>query len=241
VEAFNNRSFLNLSAMRFNYKSYLLTALVVLLAGYGYIISCTQKDTLLPAVQPAAPPSGTAKLDFITDPKVSFDKAHSNVGWETAYLGGLSLLTGRFDTLGFTSFHFDEATPANTSFEAWVWVNKVNTSEPGRDKGCLQTTFGVNTGMTTEAANVALVKSKSVAFATGDDGYTVKFDFTFHGVTKELTGRFFYDGKLAAATRNTYGFSLYFQILAKTDFGIVSTNIADLVTIKCNAIFRQNL
>jgi hypothetical protein len=31
---------------------------------------------------------------------------------------------------------------------------QVNTSEPGRDKGCLQTTFNVNTGMTTEAANV---------------------------------------------------------------------------------------
>jgi polyisoprenoid-binding protein YceI len=220
-------------------KTYLFAIIILLVADVGYIVSCTQKDTLLPAPAPVAR-SGNAKLDFITDPKVSFDKAHSNVGWETAYLGGLSLLTGRFDTLGFNSFHFDEAVPANTSFEGWVWVNRVNTSEPGRDKGCLQTTFGVNTGMTTEAANVAIVKSKKVEFSS-DDGYNVTFDFTFHGVTKELTGKFFYDGKIAAATRNTYGFSLYFQILAKTDFGIVSNNIADLVTIKCNAIFRQTL
>lgn len=225
--------------MKSQFRTYLYAILLMLLATVGYIVSCTQKDTLVVVPEPVVQ-SGNAKLDFITDPKVSFDKAHSNVGWETAYLGGLSLLTGRFDTLGFTSFHFDEAVPANTSFEAWVWVNRVNTSEPGRDKGCLQTTFGVNTGMTTEAANVAIVKSKSVVF-NGDKGYTVKFDFTFHGVTKELTGNFLYDGKLVAATRNTYGFSLYFQFLAKTDFGIVSTNIADLVTIKCNAIFRQTL
>jgi polyisoprenoid-binding protein YceI len=225
--------------MRFKYKTYLLTILVVLLAGYGYIISCTQKDTLLPPSEPKVV-TGTQKVDFITDPKVTFDKAHSNVGWETAYLGGLSLLTGRFDTLGFTSFHFDEANPANTSFEAWVWVNRVNTSEPGRDKGCLQTTFGVNTTMTAESANVAIVKSKSVDFSS-DNGYTVKFDFTFHGVTKELVGKFYYDGKLSTATRNTFGFSFNFQILAKTDFGIVSNNIADLISIKCNAIFRQAL
>jgi polyisoprenoid-binding protein YceI len=220
-------------------KTYLFAIMILLVADVGYIVSCTQKDTLLPAPAPVAQ-SGNAKLDFITDPKVSFDKAHSNVGWETAYLGGLSLLTGRFDTLGFKSFHFDEAVPANTNFEGWVWVNRVNTSEPGRDKGCLQTTFGVNTGMTTEAANVAIVKSKKVEFSN-DDGYNVTFDFTFHGVTKELTGKFFYDGKIAAATRNTYGFSLYFQFLAKTDFGIVSNNIANLVTIKCNAVFRQTL
>jgi polyisoprenoid-binding protein YceI len=225
--------------MRSQYKTYLFAILIILLAGYGYIISCTQKDTLLPPVEQKVP-TGTQKLDYITDPKVTFDKAHSNVGWETAYLGGLSLLTGRFDTLGFTSFHFDEANPANTSFEAWVWVNRVNTSEPGRDKGCLQTTYGVTTSMTTETANVAIVKSKSVDFSS-DNGYNVKFDFTFHGVTKELTGKLYYDGKLVTTTRNTYGFSFNFQILAKTDFGIVSTNIADLVSIKCNAIFRQAL
>jgi hypothetical protein len=34
------------------------------------------------------------------------------------------------------------------------------------------------------------------------------------------------------------GFGLEFQILAKTDFLIVSNNIGDKVEVKCNAIIR---
>jgi polyisoprenoid-binding protein YceI len=228
--------------MRLKTNGYLLL-LIIFLSGYAYI-SCTHDDALVSTNGPKIE-RGTHKLNFITDPKVSFDKQHSNVGWETAYLGGLSWLTGRFDTLGMTSFNFDESNAAGINFEAWVWVNRVNTSEPARDKGCLQTTFGVNTSMTTETANIAIIKSKSVELSTTDNGYIVKFDFTFHGVTKELTGKLLYDGMITtgsgATAKNVYGFSFNFQFLAKTDFGIVSTNIADLVTIKCNAIFRQTV
>jgi polyisoprenoid-binding protein YceI len=218
-----------------------LFLLIIFFSGYAYI-SCTHSDALISTNGPKIV-RGTQKLNFITDPKVSFDKAHSNVGWETAYMGGLSLLTGRFDTLGMTSFNFDESNAAGISFEAWVWVNRVNTSEPNRDKGCLQTTYGVNTTMTTETANVAIIKSKSVELSTTDNGYIVKFDLTFHGVTKELTGKLLYDGMIVtgsgATAKNVYGFSFNFQFLAKTDFGIVSNNIADLVGVKCNTIFRQ--
>ncbi len=229
--------------MRLKNKSYLFI-LIALLGGFSYLISCTHGDSITASSGPKIV-RGTQKLNFITDPKVSFDKSHSNAGWETAYIGGLSLLTGRFDTMGFTSFNFDESNLAGISFEAWVWVNRVNTSEPGRDKGCLQSTYGVNTSMTTEVANVAIVKSKSVEFSTTDKGYIVKFDFTFHGVTKELTGKLSFDGMQVtgsgATAKNVYGFSLNFQFLAKTDYAIVSNNIADLVTVKCNAIFRQTL
>jgi polyisoprenoid-binding protein YceI len=163
--------------------------------------------------------------------------------WETAYMGGLSLLTGRFDTLGFTSFNFDEADVTKTNFEAWVWINRVNTSEPGRDKGCLQGTFGVNTSMTSQTENVAILKTKSVELSTTDKGYVVKCDLTFHGVTKEVTGKLTYDGMLTSGTGATqkfnYGFDFQFQFLAKSDFAIVSNNIADRVVVKCNAIFRQ--
>ena len=75
--------------MKSQFRTYLYAILLMLLATVGYIVSCTQKDTLLVVPEPVVQ-SGNAKLDFITDPKVSFDKAHSNVGWETAYLGGLS-------------------------------------------------------------------------------------------------------------------------------------------------------
>ena len=204
--------------------------------------SCRHDNELLISNGPKIE-RGTQKLNFPSDPKVSFDKTHGNIGWETPYLGGLSNLTGRFNTFGMTTFNFDEADPAGTNFEAWVWINSVNTSEPGRDQGCLQTTFGTTTSMTTEAANVATIKSKSIELSTADKGYIVKFDFTFHGFTKELTGKLMYTGKTTtgsgATLKNVYGFEFNFQFLAKTDFGITSNNIADNVNVKCNVIFRQ--
>jgi hypothetical protein len=42
-----------------------------------------------------------------------------------------------------------------------------------------------------------------------------------------------------ATAKNVYGFSFDFQFLAKTDYLITSNNIADKITVKCNAIFRQ--
>jgi polyisoprenoid-binding protein YceI len=215
---------------------------IILTSGFFYITSCKHDDMLLESNGPQVN-RGTDKVS-LTDSKVTFDKTHSNVGWETAYLGGLSLLTGRFDTLGFTSFNFDESNPSAISFEGWVWVNRVNTSEPGRDKGCLQGTFGVNTSMTTQVENVARIKTKSVEFSTSDKGYIVKADLIFHGVTKEITGKLMYDGQMQTGSgpglRNNYGFSFDFQFLAKTDFGIVSNNVADKIDVKCNAIFRQS-
>ena len=226
--------------MRKSFKTpYLIIALF--LTSMGYIVSCTHDDEIISAAAPKIV-RGTQVLS-LTDSKVSFDKSHSNVGWETAYMGGLSTLTGRFDTLGFTSFNFDEADPTKINFEGWVWVNRVNTSEPGRDKGCLQTTYGVTTGMTTETANLATIKSTKVELNPTDKGYIGTFNFTFHGVTKQLTGKLVYDGKLVSGTgataKNIYGFSFDFQFLAKTDFLISSASIGDNVTIKCNAIFRQ--
>ena len=213
----------------------------ILGVGMVNLLSCQHENELLTTNGPKIE-RGTQTLS-LTNTKVSFDKTHSNVMWETAYLGGLSLLTGRFDTLGFTSFNFDEANPANTNFEAWVWINRVNTSEPGRDKGCLQGTFGVNTSMTSQPENIAKIKTTSVELSPNDKGYIVKADLTFHGLTKPVTGKLDYDGMVISGTgasaKNNYGFSFEFQFLAKSDFGITSTSIADKVDVKCNAIFRQ--
>lgn len=213
---------------------------VIMFSGIIYMASCRHDNELLISNGPKIK-RGTQKVSLI-DPKVSYDKTHGNVEWGTPYLGGLSTLTGRFNSFGMTTFNFDEANAAGINFEAWVWINSVNTSEPGRDGGCLQTTFGTTTAMTTETANVAILKSKSVELSTTDKGYIVKCDLTFHGVTKEITGKLLYDGQTAtgagATLKYVYGFSFDFQILAQTDFLIVSNNIADKVDIKCNAIFR---
>lgn len=217
--------------------------LAVMISGYAYMASCTHDNDLITGTGPSIV-RGTEKVTM-TDPKVSFDKSHSNVGWGTAYLGSTAILTGRFNTFGFTSFNFDEPNISGISFEAWVQINSVNTGEPGRDGGCLQTTFGTTTGMTTETANVAILKSKSVELSKTDKGYIVKCDFTFHGVTKEVTGKLQFMGKgvsgSGATAKNVYGFSFEFQFLAKTDYAISSSSIADNVTVTCNAIFRQTL
>lgn len=217
--------------------------LAIMIGGYGYMASCTHDDDILVG-SGANIERGTQKVG-LSNPKVTFDKSHSNVGWETAYIGSTALLTGRFNTFGFTSFEFDEPNAGGISFEAWVYVNSVNTSEPGRDQGCLQTTFGTTTAMTTETANLGIIKSKSVELSKTDKGYIVKCDFTFHGVTKEVTAKLMYLGTgttgSGATLKYVYGFSLDFQFLAKTDYLISSNNIADNVGVKCNAIFRESL
>lgn len=214
--------------------------LIMVLGVLNLLSSCRHPDELLVSNGPDIT-RGTQKVS-LTDPKVSFDKTHGNVEWASPYMGGLAFLTGRFNSFGMTSFSFDESNPAGISFEAWVWINSVNTSEPGRDAGCLQTTFGTTTVMTTETANLAIIKSKSVTLSTTDKGYIVKFDFTFHGVTKELTGKLNYAGATTTGSGATlkyiYGFSFDFQFLAKTDYLIVSNSIADKVDVKTNAIFR---
>ena len=205
---------------------------------YGYIAGCAHDDEILASQGPDIT-RGTQKLS-LTDPKVSFDKAHGNVQWATLYLGATSLLTGRFDNFGFNKFEFDESNAAGISFEAWVWLNTVNTSEPGRDDGCLLTTFGTNGTNTTQPENLAVIKSKTVELSTTDKGYIIKADLTFHGVTKEVSCKMRYDGKTMSGTQEVFGFGLEFPFLAKTDFLIVSTNVGDNVDVKCNAVFRKN-
>jgi polyisoprenoid-binding protein YceI len=229
--------------MKPSFKSPYLV-ITLLIVSMGYIVSCYHDDEILL--------SNAANIQRGTDViKVadgwSYDKAHSNVMWETAYIGSGALLTGRFNQFGMTTFEFDEANPAKTKFEGWVYLNAVNTGEPGRDGNCLLSTFGTAAGKTTESENVARIVSRSVSLNTTDKGYIVKCDLTFHGVTKEVTAKLNYAGKTdfpagvaGAAALSLAGFSLELQIFAKTDFGIVSNNIGDKVTIKCNAEFKKS-
>lgn len=217
-----------------------LLSVALVIAMLGYIISCTHKDTV--------PPSGGSNGSDITrgtdhigfnDGKTSFDKAHSNVNWSTAYLGQVSILTGRFNTFGFNTFNFYEDKADSIYFEAYVYLNSVNTSEPARDGGCLLSTFGTAAGAGYVDSNLAIIKSKKVELSTTDKGYIVTADFTFHGVTKEVTAKMDYAGKANQGTSDTYGFNLAFSILAISDFGIQSTSISDNVNIACGAAFKH--
>ena len=212
----------------------IIGGLIVIFSIVGYVVGCTHDDDVQQS-NGSNIVRGNEKVSLASS-KTSFDKAHSNVNWSTPYLGAASLLTGRFDNFGFYSFEFDESNAAGIHFEAWVWLNTVNTSEPGRDDGCLLSTFGTSSGLTTETQNLAVIKSTSVALSTTDKGYNITADLTFHGVTKSISAKMNFVGKTLSGTTNVYGFDLQFQFLAKTDFLIASNNIADACTVKCNAI-----
>lgn len=219
-----------------SFRRRLLVATLIVVGFCGYIAGCTHDDELLTSQGPNIE-RGTEKIS-LESTNTSFDKAHSNVQWASAYLGATSLLTGRFDNFGFDTFNFDESNAAGISFSAWVWLNTVNTSEPGRDDGCLLQTFGTTGALTTEDENLAIITSKEVELSTTDKGYNVTADLTFHGVTHEVTCKMNYDGKTPSGGNDVYGFSLQFQFLAKTDFLIVSSNVGDNADVKCNAVFR---
>jgi polyisoprenoid-binding protein YceI len=223
--------------------NFYLVSLVVVACMFVFLhfASCTHPDQEVPGggsnggnIQ-----RGTEHLG-LTDGKTSFDKVHSSVNWATQYLGGTAVLTGKFNTFGFNSFNFYEDNPDSIYFEAYVYLNSVNTGEPQRDGGCLLTTFGTSAGAGYVDSNLAIIKTKSVAFSTTDKGYIVTADFTFLGVTKEVTAKLDYIGTSDQGSYVEHGFQLAFSINAITDFGLTATNVADNVDIKCAGNFKKN-
>jgi polyisoprenoid-binding protein YceI len=170
-----------------------------------------------------------------------FDKSHSNVEWESPYKVFGSLLTGRFNYFVLKNFNFNEAAPASLSFEGYVRLNTVNTGEPGRDAGCLLGTFGTEAGKTSEVENLASIISipGTGRYSATDAGFIVDANFTFHGVTKQVTVKLFYYPQTDQGSYKMTGISAQFEFLALSDFAISSTNIDDKVVVKMNVLLRN--
>jgi polyisoprenoid-binding protein YceI len=141
-----------------------LLILLILLSGYGYMVSCTRDNDLIVPVQltkPFVPNRGTAILlpgNMTTGNPAEWklDKVHSSVLWSGAYIGAAGLLTGRFNQFGMhnvvdaemlnytttgqplkdSSWAFYESDPSKTYINGYVQINTSNTGEPGRDAGC---------------------------------------------------------------------------------------------------------
>jgi polyisoprenoid-binding protein YceI len=146
------------------FRNTTLLALLVLISGYGYMISCTRNDSLIVPLQltkPFVPTRGTnihlpGNMTALNPAEWKLDKAHSSVLWSTNYVGAAGLLTGRFNQFGMhdvtpakmlayattgqplkdSSWAFNEADPSQTYFNGYVQINTSNTGEPGRDAGC---------------------------------------------------------------------------------------------------------
>jgi polyisoprenoid-binding protein YceI len=195
-----------------------------------------------------------------------FDKTHSNIQWESEYQGVGAGLTGRFNSFAM-NIYFDEDNPANTELEGWVDLRTVNTGEPGRDgsyesptnweNGCLQGTFGsqqfiedsldVNGNPVPEPSFIDSLAWFTSTSVVKDNvfGYTVTGNFSFHGVTQPITGTLVYHGMsdLFPSTRGCgdyylYGFTMTFDFMAKSVYGISSNNISDRMNVVCNAQFK---
>lgn len=141
-----------------------LLALLVLISGLGYVVSCTRNDSLIYPIEltkPFEPTRGNnvhlpGNLTAGNANEWKLDKVHSSTLWSTEYVGAAGLLTGRFNQFGmhdvtasemtsyFTtgqpvkddSWAFYENDPSKTFFSGYVQINTSNTGEPGRDGGC---------------------------------------------------------------------------------------------------------
>lgn len=140
-----------------------LLVLLILVSGYGYIVSCTRENVIPPPPAATGPVinRGTnvhlpGEMTTGNTNEWKFDKSHSSVLWQTNYVGASGLLTGRFNQFGIhdvtdakmlsytatgqplkdSSWAFYENDPTKTFFNGYVQINTSNTGEPGRDAGC---------------------------------------------------------------------------------------------------------
>ena len=138
----------------------LLLILLVIISGFGYVVSCTHDNSFPPPPAATGPVitrgtnihlPGNMTVGNVNEWKM--DKSHSSTLWTTSYVGASGLLTGRFNQFGThdvitaemlnyvttgqplrdTSWAFYENEPAKTYLNGYVQINTSNTGEPGRD------------------------------------------------------------------------------------------------------------
>ncbi len=207
------------------------------------ISSCTHDDDPLSQISESTFEYGDDIVE-VSD-GYAFDKTHSSVRWETAYLGSSALLTGRFNDFEM-SIDFDQKTPTNSLITGKVTLSTVNTGEPGRDAGCLLGTFGIVDG--DAASDEASFQSTKISH-DNRGGFDVEGVMSFHNVEAPILGKLNYVGTtffdeasgVRNAPLNVAGFILEFEFAAKTVFGIQSGNIADNVKVIASGQFKKSI
>lgn len=134
-----------------------------------------------------------------------FDKSHSNVMWQTNYVGAAGLLTGRFNQFGLAEvtdakainyvttgqplpdkdWAFYENDPSKSFFNGYVQINTSNTGEPGRDAGCNVAGMGtvaiVAGTQNLTPQNMAKIQTTKIEFDPAGPGYIVTLNLTYQG------------------------------------------------------------
>ena len=216
-----------------------LMFLIILLAGYGFISSCTHKNEVVlpPAVTGPVITRGVnihlpGSMTAGNATEWKFDKYHSSVLWQSNYSGASGLLTGRFNMFGMSevtdakainyiavgtsqplldsSWAFYENEPAKTYFNGYVQINTSNTGEPGRDAGCNVSGMGTT-------AIVAGTHNLSYPNLAKIKSTEVKFDPLTNGYIVKLN--LTYQGKLAAPLTKSVVGKLVYIPKAAVQFG----------------------
>jgi len=205
-----------------------LLILMVFFSGFGYITSCTHENDVAP--EPASTAVAVNRGTNVHLPgnmtsgnavEWKLDKAHSNVMWQTNYVGAAGLLTGRFNQFGThevtaaemlqyatagqplkdNSWAFYENDPTKTFFSGYVQINTSNTGEPGRDAGCnvsgLGTTAIIAGSQNLTVTNLAKIKTTKVELDPLSADYIATIELTWQGklaapVTKTVKGKLKY-------------------------------------------------
>jgi polyisoprenoid-binding protein YceI len=148
-----------------------ISAIVIVISLF---VACRKKDQVIPLV--GTPVTGSGLVDM----SWTFDKAHSNVNWESKYLSySVGMLTGRFNNFNFNpKFVFNEADLSQCNIKAWVQLSSIDSGEPGRDGPgkCIRSYMGVTyldslKTIVNPVSDSALFKSSSIV--KSGTGYVV--------------------------------------------------------------------
>lgn len=242
-------------------KSLLIASTAIVGLSIAFMSSCTKENTF--DLLSVSGNTGTDVIDarigglavpstYTTPGAWKVDKVHSNVMWETKYYANGAMLTGRFNIFEM-KVNFDQANPENSTVDAWVQLSTFNTGEPGRDgygkcgpgyMGVKFDTVSTNPTVLAPRASTDTAWFKSTSIKKYGNGYLVTGDLTFRGITRSIDMPMSYTGISTTTNATTgkktdrAGLQGEFGINALTVFGVNSTSIADLVTIRvdCNMV-----
>jgi hypothetical protein len=217
---------------------------MLLLSGFGYVVSCTHEDVVAPAAASTAVviKRGTnvhlpGNMTTGNTSEWKLDKVHSSVLWSGNYIGAAGLLTGRFNQFGMhnvvdaemlnyvttgqplkdSSWAFYESEPTKSYFSGYVQINTSNTGEPGRDAGCNIATTGT-TAIVTGTQNLTITNLAKIK--------TTKIEFDPLTADYLVTFQLTWQGKLAAPLTQTLVGRL--KYIAKSTIGAGTTSTYDV-------------
>jgi polyisoprenoid-binding protein YceI len=145
------------------------------------------------------------------------DTAHSNVGFAVPILGGLSKVSGKFNSFAVT-INYDEADITKSSVTATIKAESIDTGIERRDTHLKSPDFF-------DVAKYPEITFESKRVEKRGNQFVATGMFTMHGVSKEMVIPFAVTGKVTNPTTKatTYGFSARLK-LNRQDYGISYQN-----------------